>query len=255
MCLCLREKSFLWTPDVYVCDKLLVGTPPERHSGLVLFILVPTSLQTDSYMKTEFRTSLIFSIKNIEAFPRELHFYSILIDQWVFEVSSSEFVLPASRYLRSTYFRRTRFPLVACRPMGFRGVWTSDSCFPYRDTSGKHVSDELDFHWFPADQWGFEVFGPRIHVPRIEIPQEKVFPANSISIGSRPTNGVSRCLGLGFMFPASKYPRKRCFRQTRFPLVPGRPMGFRGVWALDSCSPHRDTSTSIVTDHTKYPCR
>ena len=97
-------------------------------------------------------------------------------------------------------------------------------------------------YWFPADQWGFE-------------PQEKVFPANSISIGSRPTNGVSRCLGLGFMFPASRYPRKRCFRQTRFPLVPGRPMGFRGVWASDSCSPHRDTPTSIVTGHTKYPCR
>ena len=50
------------------------------------------------------------------------------------------------------------------------------------------------------------VFGPWIHVSLIEIPQENLFPADSISIGSRSTNGVSRYLDLGFMFPSSSYP-------------------------------------------------
>ena len=35
----------------------------------------------------------------------------------------------------------------------------------------RHFSRQLDFPWFPADQWGFEVFGPRICVPDVEIPQ------------------------------------------------------------------------------------
>ena len=56
--------------------------------------------------------------------------------------------------------------------MGFRGVWTSESCSPHRDTTGKRVYGELDFHWFPVDQWGFEVFGRRIRVLRIELPLE-----------------------------------------------------------------------------------
>ena len=65
-----------------------------------------------------------------------------------------------------------------------------DSRVPRRDTPEKRVSSELDFHWFPVDKWGFEVFGPWIRVP------------------------------------ASRYPRKACFRWARFPLVPRRPMGF-----------------------------
>ena len=52
----------------------------------------------------------------------------------------------------------------------------------------KLVSGELDFHWFPADEWGFEMFGPRIQVSRIELPQSNVFPTNSIFIGSRSTD-------------------------------------------------------------------
>ena len=114
-------------------------------------------------------------------------------------------MFPASRLFRKAYFRSGRFPLVPGRPMGFRGVWVSDSSSPRRDTPGNLVSVELDFHWFPVDQWGFEVFGPRIHVPRIEIPQETLFPSSSISIGSRLTNGVSRCLDPGFVFLASSY--------------------------------------------------
>jgi hypothetical protein len=116
------------------------------------------------------------------------------------------FTFPASRSLRKACFRRTRFSLVPGRPMGFRGVRTPDSRFPHQDTPEKRVSGKLDFHWFSVDQWGFEVFGPWIRVPRLEIPQKNVFPANSIFIGSRSTNGVSRCLDPGFVFPASNYP-------------------------------------------------
>ena len=133
--------------------------------------------------------------------------------------------------------------------MGFRGVWTPDSCSPHRDTLEKPVSGQIDFHWFPVDQWDFEVFGPRIRVSRVEITQENVFPANSIFIGSRLTNGFSRCLGLRFMLPASRYHRKSGFQRTRFPLVPGRPMGFRGVSTPDSCSPSRVTPEGFPTSH------
>ena len=52
----------------------------------------------------------------------------------------------------------------------FSDVWTPDSCFPHRDTAGKLVSGQLDFHWFPVDRW------------------------------------VSRCLDPGFMFSASRFP-------------------------------------------------
>jgi hypothetical protein len=72
------------------------------------------------------------------------------------------------------------------------------------------------------------------------------FPASSIWIGFWSTNGFSRCLGAGFVFPASRYPTITCFRRPRFPLVPRRPMRFRGVWAPDSCSPHRSTPEKLV---------
>ena len=75
-----------------------------------------------------------------------------------------------SRHPRKTCFHRARFPLVPGRPMGFRGVWTPDSCSPHRDCSEKLVSDQLDFHWFPVDQWGFEVNGRQIRVPHIQLP-------------------------------------------------------------------------------------
>ena len=44
----------------------------------------------------------------------------------------------------------------------------------------------------------FEVFGARDNVALIKIPPANMVPANSISIGSRSTNGVSRCLDVGF---------------------------------------------------------
>ena len=82
--------------------------------------------------------------------------------------------------------------------------------FPMSRYPRNRVSGNLDFHWFPVNQWGFEVFRSRIRVPHVEIPQGNVFPAISISIGSRSTNGVSRCLDLGFLFPISIYPHPRC---------------------------------------------
>ena len=87
----------------------------------------------------------------------------------------------------------------------------------------------------------FNVFGPRIRVPRVEIVQKSLFSVRSISIGPRSTNGFSRCLGVGFIFPVSRYHRKTWFQQNRFSLVPGRPMGFRGKRTSDSSSPRLKT--------------
>jgi hypothetical protein len=69
----------------------------------------------------------------------------------------------------------------------------------------EEFSRKLDFHWFPVDQWGFEVIGRRVRVFRIEIPQNNVFPENSIFIGSWPTNEVTRLTDLRFEFPISSY--------------------------------------------------
>lgn len=35
---------------------------------------------------------------------------------------------------------------------GFSRCSAPDLSYPHRDTSGEHVSGELDFHWFPVDQ-------------------------------------------------------------------------------------------------------
>ena len=51
------------------------------------------------------------------------------------------------------------------------------------------------------------VFGPRIRVPRVEIVQKSLFRPRLIFIGSQWTNGVSRCIGPGFVFSTSDYPR------------------------------------------------
>ena len=50
---------------------------------------------------------------------------------------------------------------------------------------------------------------------------------NSIFIGSPSIDHFSRHLGVEFVFPASRYPRKARYRRAWFPLVPSRPMGFR----------------------------
>ena len=101
----------------------------------------------------------------------------------------------------------------------------------------------------------FEVSRRCSCVSHIEFPQESVFPVDSIFIGSRSSDGVSRFLVAGFVFPASRYPRVTCFHGTRFSLVSGRPMGFRGEWTSDSNSPHPVTSNSIDACHSLYPCR
>ena len=108
-------------------------------------------------------------------------------------------------------------------------------------------SVDLNFRRFPVDYWGFEVFGKRICFSRIEISQTNVFRANSLSIGSQSTNAVSRWMDLRFVFAASRYLRKSVFRRARFPLVPGQPMRFSGVWAPDLGFPHQDTSGKRVS--------
>ena len=86
-----------------------------------------------------------------------------------FYVCGTRIHRPRIEIVQKTWFSANSISIGSRRPMGFRGVWASDSCSPHRDTPGKRVFGKRDFHWFPADQWGFEVFGPRIHVPHIEI--------------------------------------------------------------------------------------
>ena len=142
--------------------------------------------------------------------------------------------------------------------------------FPYGPIPGWGLN--IGFQWccrsriqkyFPANSISIrlwlinavpEVFGHSIRVLRIEIPQECVFPAKLIAIGSQSTNEVSGCLDLAFMFPASRYLRKTCFRRSRFPLVLRRPIGFRGVWTLNSSSPYWIAPPTVVTSHTQYTC-
>jgi hypothetical protein len=59
---------------------------------------------------------------------------------------------------------------------------------------------------------------------------------------------LSMCLGSRFMFLAWRFLRKASFSRTRFPLVPGRPIGFREKRASDSSSPHRITPGKPLFD-------
>ena len=131
----------------------------------------------------ESRKGRNWTTKSISISPRVKNLFS--------RYSGAELVFRMSRHPRKSCFRRTRFPLVHSRPMRFRGEWTSDSSLPHRDTSEKLFSDELDSHWFPVNQCGFQVPGRRIWASRIEIHQKNEFPENSIPIGFRSTNGVS----------------------------------------------------------------
>ena len=89
---------------------------------------------------------------------------------------------------------------------------------------------------FPACWYDFAVTGDPIRLSRIEIPVGDWFSEISISIGSWLTNGVSRWMEVRIDFPASIYPSGTGFQKSRFPLVPGRPMGFRGERTPDSNS-------------------
>ena len=61
-------------------------------------------------------------------------------------------------------------------PIGSRDEWGSDSTFPHQVTPRGPVFRNLDFHWFPVNQWGFEVIGPRTRCPHTE----KVLPRSSM---------------------------------------------------------------------------
>ena len=84
--------------------------------------------------------------------------------------ATHKLMFPEARYPRKTCFRPTRFSLVPGQPMRFRGFWAAVSCSSHRTNPGKRVSGELDFHWFPVDQWVFEVNEPQSRIPHIELP-------------------------------------------------------------------------------------
>jgi hypothetical protein len=74
------------------------------------------------------------------------------VDQWAFEEIRPRIRTPTPNYPRKTCFKKTRFLLVASRPMDFRENPTSDSNSPPLITPEKHVLKKLDFYWFPVDQ-------------------------------------------------------------------------------------------------------
>src|ERR1700722_1479721 len=151
------------------------------------------------------------------------------------------FELLTSGYPSATIFLKTRCLLVPGPSMGFRGKWSSDWSSPHRIPPWEPFSGKLDFYWFLAHQWDFQVNGAQIRTPHIELPLGSHFPENSISIGSWLTNEVPEQRELRFELPTSNYPLGTVFLKTRFLLVPGPPMGFRGKWSSDSNSPHRIT--------------
>ena len=158
-----------------------------------------------------------------------------------FNVFGPGFVFPASRNLRKPYFRGARFSLVLGRPMGFRGISTSDSCSPRRDCSEKLVSTELDFHWFPVDQWVFEQMDLKFVLHRSQSPQKTLFQRPRFSLVYRRPMGFR-----GFWTPDSGFPcrdtqEKPVFRKLNFHWFPADQWGPVGDWTLDSCSPQRVT--------------
>lgn len=100
----------------------------------------------------------------------------------------------------------------------------------YRSSVGLSINNregfphELDFHWFPLDQWILEMFQHRIHISRIEIPRNNAFPTKSLFIGSRSTNGF-----LWAIRPSIRAPR------IELPLI-----AISNLWQIDllyqSCS-------------------
>src|ERR1700722_7828854 len=102
------------------------------------------------------------------------------------------FELPTLDYPLGTIFLKIRFLLVPSPPMGLRGKWSSDSSSPHRIAAWEPFSWKLDFYWFLTHQWSFKANGAQIRTPHIELSLGNHFPENSISIGSWPTNGVSR---------------------------------------------------------------
>ena len=54
----------------------------------------------------------------------------------------------------------------------------------------------------------FNVFGPQIRVPRVEIVQKSLFPPGLIFSGFRPISGILRYSDSQFVFPTSHDPWK-----------------------------------------------
>ena len=103
--------------------------------------------------------------------------------------------------------RLTARPVYVCIYSPFRTTlrWEGSTklqlCFQINNR--QEFFHELKFSLVPNWSTSFRTFESQIRVPRVEIPQDSLFPASSIFISSRPTNGVSRCLDPGFRIPAS----------------------------------------------------
>jgi hypothetical protein len=65
----------------------------------------------------------------------------------------------------------TSIPIGSSSIHGFSGC-SAYICLTRIGIPPENISSELDFHWFPVDQWGSEAKGPQIRVPHIELPLE-----------------------------------------------------------------------------------
>ena len=101
------------------------------------------------------------------------------------------------------------------------------TCF-YEKESSK-PANERDFFTIRDNSETIQAF-------QMKLPQNTLYLSQSISIGSWPTNGVSKRTEGGFDFPASRYPSGTGFRNLDFHWFPGRPMRFRDERTPDSNS-------------------
>ena len=64
----IEKEDFRYTHDVKVCEQLFVAVSTGRHRRRVAIILVYSTLQTASWMRTTYWTSVMFPIRGRDHF-------------------------------------------------------------------------------------------------------------------------------------------------------------------------------------------
>jgi hypothetical protein len=177
----IEEEDFRYTHDVTVCKQLFVAVSTERHRRRVVIILVSSTLQTASWMRTTYWTTVMFSIRGRD------HFLvgSISIRSWsIPQISGS-----SPRY----FVTRIRAPKI--------NTFSANSIF----------IDCL------VDWWGFDTNGGRIRLSRIDLPLGDHFSENALFIRSGSTDEISRPEGPRFKLLDPDYCWRASVRNTFSP--------------------------------------
>ncbi len=144
----IDKEDFRYTHDVKVGEQLFVAVSMGRHRRRVVIILVSSTLQTASWMRTTYWTSVMFPIRGRDHFLVR----SISIRSWsIPQFSGSS---PRNCLTRIQVSKINAFP--------------ANSIF-------------IDSR---VDHCGFETNGGRIRLSRIDFPLGDHFSENSIFIGS-----------------------------------------------------------------------